>query len=194
MGTRVQQRPVVAQITDIAIANCAIQKPRELTEFLSLLIDADPRVIVEIGVHAGGTLYAWRQVAPVVIGIDQNPLGRDWGATVIVGDSHHQDTVAALTKRLDGRAIDCLFIDGDHTYEGVRQDYKMYSPLVRHGGLIAFHDIAPILPGQNNVEDIQIPRFWDEIKDESAIEIIDTGDHVRAHIAGFGIGILRKLQ
>ena len=34
--------------------------------------------------------------------------------------------------------LDLLFIDGDHSYEGVRQDYKMYSKLVRDGGLIAF--------------------------------------------------------
>jgi hypothetical protein len=35
-----------------------------------------------------------------------------------------------------------LFIDGDHTYEGCLKDWTMYSPLVRSGGLIAFHDIA----------------------------------------------------
>jgi len=38
---------------------------------------------------------------------------------------------------------DFLFIDGDHTYEGVEGDFEMYSPLVRRGGIIAFHDIVP---------------------------------------------------
>jgi hypothetical protein len=30
--------------------------------------------------------------------------------------------------------VDFLFIDGDHTYEGVKKDFEMYSPLVRREG------------------------------------------------------------
>ena len=36
---------------------------------------------------------------------------------------------------------DFLFIDGDHTVEGVTKDFLLYRPLVRKGGVIAFHDI-----------------------------------------------------
>jgi hypothetical protein len=46
-------------------------------------------------------------------------------------------------KILRNEPIDFLFIDGDHSYEGVLQDFAMYSWLVRRGGLIAFHDILP---------------------------------------------------
>lgn len=172
-----------------------VQKPGELIEFLRfLMFDVKPQVIVEIGVDGGGTLDIWRQVAPVVIGIDINPRAGEAldEPTIIVGDSHDANTIARLTKQLGGRAIDCLFIDGDHTYDGVRRDYEMYSPLVRSGGLIAIHDIAPILPGQSNVDGIEVKRFWDEIKDESSIEIIDTQDNLLSHIGGFGIGVLFK--
>lgn len=193
---RTEIKPIATQIAEAAIVNQAIQKPKELAEFLSLLIDSDPQIIVEIGVHVGGTLYAWEQIAPRVVGIDWAPDGphlvKLGDSMVILGDSHDVNTVAVLRECLGRRRIDCLFIDGDHTYDGVRQDYEMYSPLVRRGGLIAFHDIAPILPGQTNVEDIQIKRFWDEVKDESAVEIIDTEDHLRSHIGGFGIGVLCK--
>jgi predicted O-methyltransferase YrrM len=41
------------------------------------------------------------------------------------------------------KRLDFLFIDGDHTYEGVKQDFEMYTPLVRKGGLVAMHDIVP---------------------------------------------------
>jgi predicted O-methyltransferase YrrM len=37
--------------------------------------------------------------------------------------------------------VDLIFIDGDHSYEGVKQDFEIYAPLVRSDGLIAFHDI-----------------------------------------------------
>lgn len=36
--------------------------------------------------------------------------------------------------------IDFLFIDGSHEYEDVVRDYELWSPKVRDGGRIAFHD------------------------------------------------------
>lgn len=38
------------------------------------------------------------------------------------------------------RSIDFLFIDGDHSYDGVRRDWDEWSPHVRGDGLIALHD------------------------------------------------------
>ena len=41
------------------------------------------------------------------------------------------------------KQIDILFIDGSHEYESVLFDYKTFSPFVRKGGLIIFHDTNP---------------------------------------------------
>lgn len=38
------------------------------------------------------------------------------------------------------RELDILFIDGDHSYKGVIRDYALFSPFVRKGGIILFHD------------------------------------------------------
>lgn len=38
---------------------------------------------------------------------------------------------------------DLLFIDADHTYEGVKADHERYAPLVASGGIVAFHDASP---------------------------------------------------
>lgn len=38
--------------------------------------------------------------------------------------------------------IDLLFIDGNHDYEAVLQDYEQWSPLIKTGGVIAFHDVV----------------------------------------------------
>ena len=43
--------------------------------------------------------------------------------------------------------IDVLFIDGDHSIEGCKFDYKNYAPHVKSGGLIAFHDYRPSREG-----------------------------------------------
>ena len=38
------------------------------------------------------------------------------------------------------KSIDLLFIDGDHTYEGVKSDLENYIDLVKPGGCVVFHD------------------------------------------------------
>ncbi len=63
-----------------------------------------------------------------------------------------------VSKFLNGRKLDLLFVDGDHSYTGVRADFEVYAPFVRPGGVVAFHDIA-VQPLPN-----EVARFWDEIK------------------------------
>jgi predicted O-methyltransferase YrrM len=36
--------------------------------------------------------------------------------------------------------IDVLFIDGDHSYEGVKKDFELYSTLLSDKGIIIIHD------------------------------------------------------
>jgi cephalosporin hydroxylase len=196
VGSVVQEHLVIAEA---AVTYGACQKTWELAEFIKLVAGLEPDVIVEVGVEAGGTLYAWKQLAPTVIGIDIIPSGPDpvycssgqprnqHGATMIIGDSHDPANAEILAKILDGRLIDFLFIDGDHRYDGVCADYELYAPLVRSGGLIGFHDISAV-----RVNGIDVPQFWAEIKDETAVEIVDPNEHpIWPYGIGFGIGVLR---
>jgi cephalosporin hydroxylase len=174
----------VAALAKTAVDHQAMQKPEELAEFLGLLIDLKPRIIVEIGSGYGGTLYAWCGVAPKVIAIDVNTalIQGLHGATMINKDSRDPAALSTLLGVLAGRMIDCLFIDGAHTYDCAMGDYRTYRTWVRKGGLIAFHDIATFGLGDPPCE---VPQVWSEVKDGSAREII--------HPAGGdwgGIGVL----
>jgi hypothetical protein len=63
------------------------------------------------------------------------------------------------------KKIDFLFIDGNHDYESVLQDYKDWSPLVKIGGYIAFHDVgAAHTTGPKQVVELEIVRnpIWGE--------------------------------
>lgn len=63
---------------------------------------------------------------------------------------------ASVARDWDGRPIRLLYIDGDHSYAAVRQDYESWQHRVVPGGVIVFHDVLePCLP--------DVSRFLDEV-------------------------------
>jgi len=140
-----------------------------------------PARSLEIGTNYGGTLFLLCSLSSpgaTIISVDL-PSGRFGGGYplrkiplfhkfthgrqklhLIRGDSHSAEAKARVLRILAGQPLDYLFIDGDHTYAGVQRDFEMYSPLVRSGGIVAFHDIATHSPDS----DCQVERFWREIK------------------------------
>ncbi|WP_242155157.1 class I SAM-dependent methyltransferase [Aestuariivivens sediminis] len=160
------------------------QYPEEFKAFTKYVSQIRPKVVVEIGTKRGGSFYVWaRYFKPMhLISIDL-PGGIHGGGypkqkarffetflsdlpsskvSLIQADSHAQDTLERLKHLLNGAAIDFLFIDGDHRYEGVRQDFEMYSPLVRKGGYVGFHDI--IASDYHHQMDCYVDRLWEELK------------------------------
>lgn len=175
----------------------------EILELLGILDEIKPKVVIEIGTAGGGTLFLFSHVASedaTVISIDL-PGGKFGGGYpkckiplykafrlpkqklhLIGADSHSPTTLKNVKNVLDDKKVDFLLIDGDHTYEGVRRDFEMYSPLVKEGGIIAFHDIA-VHPPETGCE---VSKFWNEIKERyDYIEIIKDQDQNWA-----GIGVL----
>jgi hypothetical protein len=57
-----------------------------------------------------------------------------------VGDSHSAEARAFLAEHVPERDIDIAFVDGDHSYAGVRQDVRMVLPYCRPGALLVLHD------------------------------------------------------
>jgi hypothetical protein len=95
----------------------------------------------------------------------------------LIRDDSHDPAVRDRVAGLFGeRGVDFLFIDGNHSYEGVRRDFEMYGPLVAPDGLIAFHDI-------DYCDDVR--RFWDEVKVGRRWQEI-RGEHGQV----FGIGLI----
>jgi cephalosporin hydroxylase len=187
----------------------AAQKIRELTGLIAFLRDRPLRTVVEIGSDRGGTLYTWCRLAEpdaLVISVDL-PGGafsrgeidlrratRDYPQheqrlEFVFGDSHDPETKAELERVLEGRPVDFLLIDGDHSYDGVKRDFEMYSPLVRSGGAVAFHDV---LPNELSAAS-QVDRYWTELKSRyETREFVDTyDDRGRGQWGGIGVVIVR---
>jgi predicted O-methyltransferase YrrM len=183
-----------------------VQKREEIRWLFELVRAARPRVVLEIGIDSGGTFFLWsRAAAPDahLLAIDSRPLGpfgvwspfsvvrRGFAAgsqrvNLLMGkDSHSETTREHLVRLLKGRPIDFLFVDGDHSHDGVWQDFHMYSPLVARGGLIAFHDISP-----NPAEWTKgVARFWREFTAKH-----ETEERVVNDEPGFGIGLYRVVE
>lgn len=70
--------------------------------------------------------------------------------------------------------IDFLFLDGDHSYEGVKTDVDTWLPKVKSGGVVAMHDIGWAEGVQRVVREDVLPRvvksgklpnlFWATVK------------------------------
>ena len=149
----------------------------EIGKLFTVVKDLNPQVICEIGTDLGGTFYLWSKARPLgglFISIDLPRLyrkslnrflysffARTQKVFFLRENSHSLECLLKVQKILGDKKIDFLFIDGDHSYEGVKQDFLFYAKYVRKGGIIAFHDIMKDnLPG--NVCDVD--KFWARIK------------------------------
>jgi predicted O-methyltransferase YrrM len=176
-----------------------IQSPREILALLRILKQASPQRILEIGTASGGTLFLFTRIAAAdaqLVSIDlpggpggggyptwKVPLYQEFPLPgqrleLIRDDSHDPGVLSHVAELVGDRGLDFLFIDGDHSYDGVKRDFEMYGSLVKPGGMIAFHDI-------DYCRDVR--RLWDEVKVGRRFQEV-RDDHGQA----FGIGLIYK--
>jgi len=183
-----------------------MQVESEIRWLMEKVSELRPKVVVEIGTATGGTLFLWTRLAAAdatVISVDlpEGKFGGGWPRwkgglyramrrpgqrlELLRGDSHDAGMKGRVMRILGGRPIDFLFVDGDHSYEGVRRDYEDYGPLVRPGGLIAFHDVARHPAGEGG----DVWRFWEELRAMGG-----TQERVEDYAKGYGIGVVTRMQ
>ena len=184
-----------------------LQDPVELERFLRRAASVHARTVVEIGTARGGTLFLLSCVAEpdariVSIDLPAGPFGGGYppwkgliyrhladarqSLRLIRGDSHKPETFRRAAEALEGREVDLLFIDGDHSYEGAKTDFLKYRSLVRPGGLVVFHDILD----SRYDPSVNVAPLWRELAGQYEVEEI-----VASPDAGvFGIGVMRAPQ
>lgn len=145
-----------------------------------------PEVCVEIGSARG------RSACSIGMALKENGSGKlfaidphrrtDWN------DDGSVDTFEIITRNLEAlqladhveivrrtseeaaagwtRPIGMIFIDGDHSYEGVKRDWDLFVPHVREFGVVVFHDtLWDIRPDPRwTREDMGVPRFVEELR------------------------------
>jgi len=146
--------------------------PKEFDYLISLAKGKES--ILEIGSKYGQTLFmlASAMAGKRVVSVDL-PNIPPWGDTsedslrgiisdlkktgydahLFLGDSKDPEIVEKV-KSLG--PFDMVFIDGDHTYDGVKRDWENYGSL---GKIVVFHDIV-----ENHKHNIGVWKFWRELE------------------------------
>jgi len=179
-----------------------LQNRSEIQQLLDQVKARKPKRILEIGTANGGTLFLFCQVAAadaVAISVDlpggwfgggypawKKLVYRDFVRPnqqlhLLRADSHSDETFARVKEILGDTKLDFMFIDGDHTYDGVKQDYLRYRELCAPDALIGFHDIVP----NATDPDCEVPRFWNELRSPQTAEFVDDWNQ-----PGAGIGVI----
>jgi hypothetical protein len=182
-----------------------MQVREEIAGLLAILGKRRIKRFMEIGTAKGGTLFLFCKTfgsGASGISVDlpngkfgggypeyriplyQSFAGNGQSLHLLRANSHDPSTLEKAKGLLGKAELDFLFIDGDHTYEGVKRDFELYSPFVKKGGIIAMHDIAAHPPKLN----CHVDEFWKEAKRKyKSKELI----HDRKQGWG-GIGVIYK--
>ncbi|MGB7275494.1 MAG: TylF/MycF/NovP-related O-methyltransferase, partial [Geitlerinemataceae cyanobacterium] len=156
-----QEDPVKHGIQSQMSANERFQLYYTLRKLLPQI--SSPLRFIEIGSYAGSSLFlmcqALRKVTPQLQGFAIDPgvhpqliqvlqhLKNE--VTHLRMFSHHAMPQLKELFDRDGNRPTFILVDGDHTYEGVRQDILNYYPLLASGGIMLFHDYLPPLDEDN---------------------------------------------
>jgi len=160
--------------TDVSKGAAVLQQKEELRQAWEVIKAANCTSMLEIGTRNGGSLYVLAQACPpgsLIAALDRverksdeeltlkalNALGvKGYNTGYIIADSTHAEAIDAAEEY---GPFDLVHIDGDHSWDGARNDWDHYGKKAKK--ICLFHDIIWVGPGTPppNVVD-----FWKRIE------------------------------
>ncbi|MCA9034527.1 MAG: class I SAM-dependent methyltransferase [Planctomycetaceae bacterium] len=153
------------------------------------------RKLVEIGVWHGVNTRHFREVmnaSGTLYAVDPFPAGRfstSWQKKIarregelcrngsLVWLEQYSNKAIERFMEDDGGLVDFLFIDGDHSYDGVKTDWSLWSRLIAVNGIVALHDSRSYSGRQIN--HVGAAKFTqDVIVHDTGFRVIDEIDSI----------------
>ena len=166
------------------------QIPDEIAPVIEFLQEKEIENYLEIGSAAGGLVYLLNDFLDLkkILIIDDNmhPKARlrsdilsDIDYDEIIGNSQDEETVEAVNIRFD-----LMTIDADHSFQGITKDFETYTPMLKKGGYLIFHDTVHwSTPG--------VHRFIDVLKKAKNYKLI--GEYIsETHVSPCGVALFQK--
>lgn len=172
--------------------------------FSFFLVDQlKPKILVELGTHTGNSYFSFCQ------SVASNKTNtKCYAVDTWQGDEHagsyseeiyekvfqHNEenyktfsnlmrmTFDEAVDKFEDRSINLLHIDGLHTYEAVKHDFKTWLPKMADGGVVLFHDT------QVRERDFGVWELWAELKQFYSLSI------EFRHSNGLGVIKLQELE
>lgn len=179
----------ISDIVEYSFKYYKIQQNKwEYIEFLNKIISKNKtKSILEIGSKYGGTTYGFCNIFDKVVTIDTHKeieiiqLEKEFkNLNFILGDTRDK-----IKELLNDMKFDVIYIDGEHSYNSVKQDYLDYKEFVSDDGIIVFHDIKRTW--WTDEIKIEVPILWEEIKNNYIYEELINNEN-----DCYGIGLLYK--
>jgi predicted O-methyltransferase YrrM len=91
-------------------------------------------------------------------------------------------TTETFAKNYPKNKYDYIYVDGDHSYKGVKTDFKLFWPKLNQGGFMLFHDIS--VTQTLNEGEYGVWKLFEELKEKNPYIAFDYSKS--------GLGIIQK--
>jgi Methyltransferase domain len=135
------------------------------TKFLRDYFRAKQTIILDNGEHE--MFRHWARIKPTV---------KTEFVLELISDSHLPSVREQLVSYHN--KVDFAFVDGDHSYKGLRQDIFLVTPLLKEGAIMALHDTAAVW---------DCKRVFDDLLDSRHFTLLRNYDN------RFGISLWQRL-
>lgn len=131
------------------LGNVTLRNPLDAWMVQQIMWDTKPDFLIETGTFRGGSAIYYGSIFDLmgsgkVISIDSKPESTPDHPRVeyMLGNSINDDILRQVKEQIGGRSC-MVILDSDHSYDHVKRELEVYSPLVTVGNYLIIEDGNP---------------------------------------------------